>query len=318
MTGTLTDRYIWAVQRSLPEAKRDDIDKELRGAIADAIDAKQDAGAAPADAERAAILDLGDPYRLAAGYTERPLHLIGPALFPDYIRLLKVLYAIILPITFAAVLLAQLLAQGQFGGALGATIGITISVAVHLGFWTTLVFALIERSPDYRHTAWNPDTLPQLPSSGAIKLSDTIASAVWFACIVGGVIWAQFFGLYRDGGEVIPILDPALWSFWLPFFLAIGALELAFRIVLYRVGRWTVPSAIISMVLALAFAVPAIYLVATQRLFNPEFLDRANIAALFGPEGVVTVVAIVLLCVGVAGATADGFTKAVRQAQARA
>lgn len=318
MTGTLTDRYIWAVQRSLPEAKRADIDRELRGAIADAVDAKQDAGAGPADAERAAILDLGDPYRLAAGYTDRPLHLIGPSLFPDYIRLLKLLYAVVLPITFAAVLLAQLLAQGQFGGAIGATFGITISVAVHLGFWTTLIFALIERSPDYTHNAWNPDTLPQLPSTGAIKLSDTIGSGVWSAFIVGGIIWAQFFGPFRDAdGGVIPILDPALWSFWLPLFLVIAAVELGFRIVLYRIGRWTVPAAVISMVLALAFAIPAIYLIATQQLFNPGFLQRAGIDELFGRDGVVTIVAIVMLCVGVAGATADGFTKALRQTPAR-
>ena len=40
MTTTLTDRYIWAVQRSLPEHQRDDIDRELRGTIADTVDAK--------------------------------------------------------------------------------------------------------------------------------------------------------------------------------------------------------------------------------------------------------------------------------------
>ena len=43
-TSTLTDRYIWAVQRSLPEAQRADIDRELRGTIADTIDGKREAG----------------------------------------------------------------------------------------------------------------------------------------------------------------------------------------------------------------------------------------------------------------------------------
>ena len=47
MTATLTDRYIWAVQRSLPEAQRADIDRELRGTIADAVDAKIEDGRAP-------------------------------------------------------------------------------------------------------------------------------------------------------------------------------------------------------------------------------------------------------------------------------
>ena len=51
-TTTLTDRYVWAVLRSLPEAQRADIDRELRGTIADTIDAKIEAGSEPADASR--------------------------------------------------------------------------------------------------------------------------------------------------------------------------------------------------------------------------------------------------------------------------
>ena len=39
-TDTLTDRYVWAVLKSLPEAKRADIDRELRASIADDIDAR--------------------------------------------------------------------------------------------------------------------------------------------------------------------------------------------------------------------------------------------------------------------------------------
>lgn len=307
MTATLTDRYIAAVQRSLPEEQRTDIDQELRGSIADAIDARIEAGTDAAAAEREAIVELGDPYRLAAGYADRPLHLIGPALFPDYIRLLKVLYAIVLPIVFVAIVLGQLLGHHDFWGAFGSSIGAIVAVAAHLGFWTTLVFALIERSPDYKPTAWNPDTLPQPPQVGDVKLSDTIASAVWFACIVGGLIWAQFFA------TAVPVFDPTLWSFWLPYFLVIAALDLVvFRIVLYRMRRWTVPAAVINTMGALAFAVPAIWLVLTQRFMNPEFLERMNIAPLFGPDGWVTIVLLIVLVVGVAGATADGIVKTVR------
>lgn len=44
---SLTDRYVWATVRSLPEKQRSDIERELRTSIADAVDAKTDAGQRP-------------------------------------------------------------------------------------------------------------------------------------------------------------------------------------------------------------------------------------------------------------------------------
>jgi hypothetical protein len=313
MTATLTDRYIWAVQRSLPEDKRADIDKELRGAIADAVDAKQDAGATPADAEREAILDLGDPYRLAAGYADRPLHLIGPALFPDYIRLLKVLYVIVLPIVFAAILLGQLLGEHDFWGAFGSTIGAIVSVAAHIGFWTTLVFALIERSPDYKHTAWNPDTLPQLPVGNTIKLSDTVAAIVWVFVILGGILWGQVWPLFRDdSGATIPLFNQELWRFWLPYFIGVTVLELIFQIVLYRTRKWTYPLAAVNLLLHVAFVVPFLWLLLTEQLVNPAFLAAAKIAPLFASDGVVTIVLLVVFIATFLADAVSGFVRASR------
>ncbi|MEO8261598.1 MAG: permease prefix domain 1-containing protein [Pseudolysinimonas sp.] len=316
MTTTLTDRYVWAVQRSLPEKQRADIDQELRGAIADTVDSKIDSGTDPVAAEREVIVELGDPYRLAAGYADRPLHLVGPKVFPDYIRLLKVLYAIVLPIVFVAILLGQLLGQpDSFWGAFGSTIGAIITVAVHLGFWTTLVFALIERSPEYKATAWNPDTLPQLPTRGAIKLSDAVASGVWFVSIVGGLIWAQYFSLFRDAdGEVVPVFDPAL-GVWLAYFLVLAAFELGFRVLLYRERRWTFPLAAVNLVGHLAFAIPFLWLLLNSSLMNPEFLARADIAPLFERDGVVTIIVLIVALAGSAGSAIEGFVKAGRAAR---
>lgn len=319
MTATLTDRYIWAVQRSLPERQRDDIDRELRGTIADTIDGKTEGGASPAEAERATLVELGDPYRLAAGYADRPLHLIGPKVFPDYIRLLKVLFIIVLPIVIAAVLLGQLLAtHGDIGRSFGATVGITVSVVAHFGFWTTLVFALIERSPDYKATVWNPDTLPQLPIQGSIKFADTIAAIVWYAILAGAMIWAQTVSIYREDGAAVPIFDPAL-GLWLAYFLALPLLALVFRIVLYRLRHWTWPLVGVSILGTLAFGIPALWVVVTGRLMNPAFLDRLpdGVAPLFAPEGVVTIVAAIVLLIGVVGGVVDPVLQKVRARRLR-
>ena len=315
--NTLTDRYVWAVQRSVPERQREDIDRELRGTIADTVDAKIEAGASATAAEREGIVELGDPYRLAAGYADRPLHLIGPKVFPDYIRLLKVMYAIVLPIVFAAILLGQLLSQPpSIGSAIGTTFAAIVSVAAHFGFWTTLVFALIERSPDYKGAAWNPDTLQPVPARGAIKLSDTVASGVWFAFIVGSLIWAQFFSLFHDeSGAVVPVFDPAL-GWWFAYFVALAVIEIVFRVVLYRVRSWNFPLAVVNLARDVAFAIPTIWLLLDGRLMNPEFLDRAGIAELFGPSGVVTIVFIIVAISAATASIVDGFRKAWRASRA--
>jgi hypothetical protein len=319
MTATLTDRYIWAVQRSLPEPQRADINRELRGTIADTIDGRREAGADEATAERETLVELGDPYRLAAGYADRPLHLIGPKVFPDYIRLLKVLYAIVLPIVFGAVLLGQLLGKsGDIGGAFGATIAVTISVAAHFGFWTTLVFAMIERSPDYKATAWNPDTLPQVPVRGSIKLSDTIASVWWYAIVAGALIWAQVVSIYRVDGAPVAIFDPEL-GWWQAYFLALPLIAIVFRVVLYRRRQWNLPLAAVSVIGDLAFAVPVLWLLLNGRLMNPAFLQQLpdGVAPLFAPDGVVTIVAIIVVIVGAVGGITDTIVKASRAGRAQ-
>jgi hypothetical protein len=318
--ATLTDRYVWAVQRSLPEAQREDIDRELRGTIADTIDAKVESGSKPDAAEREALTELGDPYKLAWGYADRPLHLIGPALFPDYIRLLRFLYFIVLPIVVVVVFLSLLLAKSLDGeslaGALGPIWPMAIGVAVHLGFWTTLVFALLERTtPQGRPlTKWDPASLPQLPVAGTIKTIDTGATLVWLTIYIVVLIGQQFFSpLLNAAGQPLPVIDPALWSFWLPYFIGLAVLDIVFAIILHRTGRWTVPLAIVNAMLSLAFAIPAIILLRAGEVMNPEFAERLNLTALFAEGGVVSVILVFVTGVLVALGIVDGFVKAIRR-----
>lgn len=319
-TSTLTDRYVWAVQRSLPEAQRADIDRELRGTIADTVDAKIASGSAPETAEREALVELGDPYKLAWGYADRPLHLIGPALFPDYIRLLRVLYFIVWPIVVVVVFLSLLLAKSLDGEGLGSAMGpiwsTLIGVGVHLGFWTTLVFAVLERTtPQGRSlTKWDPSTLPQVPVKGTIRSLDTGAAVVWLTLYIAALIGQQFFSpLQNAAGDPMPVLDPALWPFWLPYFIGLALLEIVLAIVVHRVGRWTVHLAVANTVLAGAFAIPAIMLLRAGSVMNPEFAERLDLTALFAEGGVVTIVLVFVTGVLAAADAADGFVKALRR-----
>ena len=295
MTATLTDRYIWAVQRSLPESQRDDIDRELRGTIADTIDAKLEAGLDPQAAETETIAELGDPYRLAAGFTDRPLHLIGPELFPSYVRLLKLLYAVVLPSAAGGVTLALLLSKpdsvGAVMGPLWATI---IGVTVHLGFWVTLLFAIIERTGKGKNDvieAWTPERLPDLPQRGEVKLSDALGPAVFLLTMFGLVLWQHFFPVVQsESGTPLPMLDPALWALWLPVLFGIAVLEIGFAVLVYRVGRWTVPLAILNAVLAIAAGAILVWLFTTGQVIDPRWAEELKLTTLVAPGGVLAIV----------------------------
>lgn len=315
--STLIDRYVWATIRSLPQRQRADVERELRASIADALDARLDAGTPAADAERQVLTELGDPIRLAAGYADRPLHLIGPAVFLDYQRVLTLLVSIVPPIAMGGVLLGGLLGGTPLPrlGAQAVSAGLT--TLIHVAFWTTLLFVLIERSSkrDRSTTSWRPTDLPDLPADGREGIGSTAATVAALIAAMAAIYWQQYASPFRDAaGAVVPVLDPALWSFWLPFFIAVLVAEVVFAIVLYRRGGWTMTFALVNVVLNVAFTVPAVILLRTGRLLNGEVVQQ------FSPNtqiiGVLTTL-ITLVIIGVAVSDViAGFVKARRAAAA--
>lgn len=317
-TATLTDRYVAAAARHLPETQRDEFARELRERIADEIDARlmTSADGAPttaADAEDAVLRELGDPAALAAAYVDRPLQLIGPRYFLAWKRLLTLLYAIVLPVTAAAVLLAQLLSGAGPGEVAAEVVGVVLALVVHLAFWVTLVFAILERTPGTKAVErWTPDQLPEIrDESRAGRLGDLIASLVFLGLFAVVIVWQQVRPPSFEGpGQEIPVLDPALWSFWLPYFLVLIVLEMLFAVAIYLWG-WNWPLAIANLVLNVAFTVPALWLLATEQLFNPAFLDV--IGWPWGGAGAVTTTVLVVVFVGIAvWDVIDGVVKTVR------
>lgn len=280
--STLTDRYVWAVVRSIPEARRSDIERELRASITDAVDARLDGGASPDAAEHDTLFELGDPDRLAADYNNRPNWLIGPAYYFSYLRLLRVLYVVVLPVILIGTVLVQVITGQAFDKLVGTVVNVGITAAVHLGFWPTLVFAVIERAEGSRKSVveWTLENLPQLPSRKPFGRSDLIAAITLVLFFVAMVIWTQQYPVFTDdAGRTIPFLAPSLWAFWLPYFFVVGAIEIAFTVVIYRVGRWTRPLVAVNVLLNLVFMVPVLWLLATGAAFNQPFFDRLHWSA---------------------------------------
>lgn len=274
----LTDRYVAATLRSIPTDKHDDIGRELRGSIADAIDARIAAGEDEAAAEAAVLADLGDPDRLAAGLAGRPLYLIGPELFLDWWRLLKALLWIA-PLVGTVVLVVDLLGGSSAGAALGTGVWSAGFTVLQIAFWTTVVFAVLERSGTRSANLtgpWSVDRLPEIDEGRRVSLADTVFSVAALVFLIAVLIGQRTFSAHQDAdGSPIPVLDPDLWTFWLPMLVAVLALEIVLEIVKAALGRWTVPLAAVNTVLGLLFAVPAVWLLTSDRLLNPAYFDAA-------------------------------------------
>lgn len=280
--NTLIDRYVWATIRSLPQRQRADVERELRASIADAMDARLDAGTPAAEAERQVLTELGDPTRLAAGYADRPLHLIGPAVFLDYQRFLTMLVSIVVPIACGGVVLGGLLNGSPLPGLMAAAVSAGLTTLIHMVFWTTLLFVVIERSAKRgpRTVSWRPADLPDLPAGRREDIWTTAFTVVALIAVIATIYWQQYASPFRDAaGTVIPMLNPALWSFWLPFFIAVLVAEVVFAIVLYRRGGWTMAFALVNVALNVLGTVPAVVLLRTGRLFNPAVLKEVPLDA---------------------------------------
>jgi hypothetical protein len=309
---SLTDRYVWAVLRAVPQGKRTELEPEIRALVADAVEAH--AGhASPEAAERAALAELGDPDALAAQYTDKTRVLIGPRLYPEWERLLLLLLPIVVPIAGIAVGAVAWVSGKPVGEAIVSGLGVAFNVAVQLTFWFTLVFAIAERTGSavapLTGQPWAPDQLPELPSPDRMSLGEAIATIAFGVFVLVAIVWVQVASPIVIEGTSYPLFDPATWSWWVWYVLGLTVAEIMFAAALYRHGRWTWGFATANALLGAALAIPAVYLISENLLFNDELvaaIDAQTTAAWFGTSMAITVLVIVLVT---AIDAVDGFRK---------
>jgi hypothetical protein len=240
--------------------------------------------------------------------------------------------AILVPLIGVLALAASLIDGSTIGQAIVAGLGGSFQVAVQTFFWFTLVFALIERfagpkeraelsaaaiaagAPGSEARPWTLDDLPDLPDQGRISLTELAASVAANVFLLVALLWLQLASPIVVDGVSTPLLDPALWSFWLPWFIGVTILEIVFTIAVFLRGHWTYTYAVGNALLGAAFAIPAIYLLANDLLFNPAFVD----AAVAATDGTGTWLQATKVVIGVSIAVivgwdaVDGFIKAHR------
>lgn len=242
----LIDRYLQAVRFWLPKTNRqDDLLTELGEDLRSQIEDKETELGHPLDkAEIAAILKRCGSPMMVAGRLGPQRFLIGPALFPIYEFVLKmVLLWILVPIFIFIVGPANVAnSGGNWGLAIASTIGdLWFGLFIAAGI-ITLVFAIIERTNKHLGTEikWDPLKLPPVRRD---ELKPSPLKAVCeFGFSVFGLVWLLLVPHYPFLilGPAAAFLEaaPLLHTFYVPFVL-LGVVALARSGITLARPEWT-------------------------------------------------------------------------------
>ena len=276
--ATLTDRYLSAVTQHLPQDQATDVTRELRATIEDTIEARVAEGAHPGEAERAVLTEMGRPELLSAEYGGRALWLIGPALYPDYVRLLRVLVPTMLAV-LGVVWVIGLVAEGaeSVGEVVTSGLGLLWQAGVQLLFWVTVVFAVLERTrPEAERgrplVEWTPDHLPDVTTGRQIGRVEG-AFGVLFLGLLLLFVLDNLAGL-SFGTDFVQVLDPGMAPAWKAALVAVVAASVAVEVVKLVAGRWSMGLAVANATVNLLFLGVVAVLWLRDELLNPA-LDEA-------------------------------------------
>lgn len=262
----LTDRYIHAVTRQLPAAQRDDVARELRATIEDTL--------SEGDVDESAVLQqLGDPSILAQRYGAKQTYLIGPDYFPEYRTVLKVLLPAVVALFAILSVIDGWSAERDTGDVLLDVLKTSLVAAGQVVFWTTLGFAIAERtgSQALAATSWSPQDLPAAEPARQIGKFDALAGAAMalFVPIAVIVVPRRLDRLHPDG---IQFFNPDLSTWWLFGLIGIFVLFALHQIWQYTVGRWTTPLMTSLIVLNGIWLTYLLALLLGQDVVNPAWL----------------------------------------------
>ena len=168
----LLDRYLQAVKKHLPWQRQDDIIAELKANLEAQLEDKEAALGHPLTAAEAEdwLKQLGHPIQVAARYQPQR-SMIGPALFPFYLFVLKVAF-LWATVIWTIVAVVQIAAQTPSELTVLAAVLRVPGMLMTTAAWGTLIFAIIEfvaarcpgkfpmLAPPAAH--WTPGDLPPL------------------------------------------------------------------------------------------------------------------------------------------------------------
>jgi hypothetical protein len=277
----LLDRYLQAVKKHLPWQRQDDIIAELRANLESQLDEKQaELGRllTPAEAE-AWLQQLGSPVQMASHYQPQQ-YLIGPAIFPVYVYVLRIASMWALAIYTFVATITLVLASSISGDAVAQAAFRLPSIVIQVAAWVTLVFAAIEfiatrypgKCPPIAgfYANWSPSTLPPLepvraPGTKRPSYAQAVTEVIFGFVVLAWLVLVPrhpflMFGpgiafLHASPFRLNPILLTFYW--WI---VGLNALQLAWRCIDLLRGAWQHPGPLRHIVSKLFGAIPLVLL----------------------------------------------------------
>lgn len=224
---TLIDLYLAAVAAQLPRDKREDIAAELRDALMERVEAREEELGRPmTEAETESLLcEFGHPLTVAARYRGGPDHLIGPELFPYWWFAVKAALLILVVVTLIGAIGGVVVGEADVADAFADIwSGLLTGGAMIVGAATVAGF-IIERQPNkpefmtqwrvkdlevFRRWSLNGDGLGETlgvasagPATATVRRKDrgrsVVAHALW--CVAAWSVFLLWWvGAFDLGG----------------------------------------------------------------------------------------------------------------------
>ncbi len=275
----MIDRYIYAVTQHLPENIREDVSKELRSNIQDML--PEDAS----DAQIKEVLEkLGNPAKLAVEYNPQKSYLIGPGVYNQYIKLLKLVTGI------AAITLGCIaIFTGVFNFSdvqkpeeiVSDVISAAMGGAMQGAFWVTLVFIIMERSgvheghSPFKNKKWTLEDLKAIPDYGKKKISRVSTTVEIFFTILFAsllIFRPEIIGVSLKGSGFVPILNAEILSTYTVGIVLLAIVSLGILVWKTIYPYWSIPLAAANAGFNIATAVLMLFMVRDTNIVNVKFL----------------------------------------------
>jgi hypothetical protein len=241
----LIDRYLQAVRFWMPKSQRQqDLVAELGDDLRSQIEAREAELCRALNLEEvgAILKRCGSPMLVASRLGPKQ-SLIGPALFPIYRFVLKMVLVWVLIPVFLIVLAPINIAKagGEWASALAATLGGLWSGAFTAAGIITLVFAVLERTHALEglDSKWDPSQLPPLHESEKKSTPFQCAAELVFGFF--GLIWLLLLPAYpfliMGPGAAFLTASPLVHTLY-PMIVAVAALGVLRTAVVLAHPRW--------------------------------------------------------------------------------
>lgn len=278
------DRYIYAVTHGLSDQSKEEVEQELRGLIEDLLEAKVQGRSAKQEDLDAVLMELGNPRNLAKEYGGKQRYLVGPGLFDAYLKVLKIVGAVMLTLMSVGFIIRIAIEPLAITAQVIEYI-ISLAEAMFQSFtWVTISFAVLEFSgkrnvEEVFKKDWTPTDLKPIPDRNKqIPLSEPLVgiglSVLFFSLFI--LSGFSFFKIAPGASAptVIPVLNRDMMPHFLPYllgFFGIGIVREGLKLV--RRTR-TLPLALASLVCNSIAVVMAYMIFANPAFWNPNFVTQ--------------------------------------------